>query len=141
MSSSTPNVLIPHVSELCSMDETGIAHDFGLIFTELCERILMRARQSTRRNEKTFYIFNVCDQLQVQNRQTNIQYKTFFKGFWDPTSRKHVLEKFERSGIHRMMLEELQQAFGPRGYNITDVSDPAKSFNHVLMVTMHESES
>ena len=123
------------------MDENGIAHDFGLIFTQLCERILMHAKHATRRNQKTFTVFNVCDELQVHNRQTNIQYKTFFKGFWDPASRKHVLEKFERAGIQRMMLEELQHTFGPRGYTITDVSDPAKSFNHVLMVTMHESES
>ena len=134
----TSTLLIPHVSEIHSIANSGIAHDFELVFTALCHYIVSRARQAARWKKTTFTIFDMCNEIDVPNRQTNIQYKTFFTGFWDPATRTHSTERFQEAGITTMMLERIQKAFRPRGFIIDDVSDPSRSLHQVLTVTMQE---
>ena len=136
---SGQDVVIPHASELLESTETSIAHDFGLIFGELCTHILARARVAMHRDKTSFTMFNVCDQLDVKNRQTRIKYITFFRGFWNRETRTHETDRFKSAGVERMMLEELQRCFEPKGYSIEDISRSSLSFNHVLMVTMHNT--
>ena len=116
------------------------AHDSDLIRDEIiskiihpqCVRVISRGDDDRSKEFKIWNIFS-DDNLTMPNLRLRgrVKVKTFFTGFWDPSSRTHSFELFEAAG-RECMIDELNRVLHP--IYVKNVSDSGKSFAHVLSV-------
>ncbi len=100
----------------------------------LVDFIYDQAKTTLEKNpfKKSFRLFNPLDRIQIDG------YKWLYLlyGSYNKNSRTYNRNFHENAGINFTPVEEANRILYSKGFSVEDISDPAKSFNTVLLVRM-----
>lgn len=108
------------------------AHD--KLVEMLVEFIYDQAKNVLEKNpfKKSFRLFNPLDKPEVNGHK----WLYLMYGSFNRTSRTYNRSFHENAGIDFTPIEEVNRILYSKGFSVEDISDPAKSFNSVLLIRM-----
>lgn len=120
----------------------NLVHDSNLIRDAMIniiqDLILQKIVSSDDNSLKKIIVFNIFDKLSsdiISAKKTSVKPKTFFTGFWQTSSRTYNLNPFHEAGIS-LMIDEINVYLADSDIVLKDISDPSKSFKHVIEITI-----
>jgi len=122
----------------------NLASDADKMLKAYVEYLVGRATVAAKRNSPSFKVWHYetldeithCLTTKHDGLKAGVKPSTFFTGFWDKERKRHSQVEFWEAGVDKLLLARLQEVFKAKGYQLKDVSDPSKSFNKVLEMTL-----